>query len=126
MIKRGVSASVASIFVFLLGMTAADYCGPQPKQSRLETQAVPNQMSQIKFKKTHQPCTSLKSPYDLVSAFRTSAQEMLNPFKSLIIIVAQKSFFLEKHFFASDSSPPFANPPPQAISIFQLNSNLRI
>ena len=125
MIKRIISASVASIFVFLLGMTAADYCGPQPKQPRLETQAALAKFNQIKFKKAHHPCASLKNPYDLVSTFRVSAQEILKAFKFLISI-AKKSFLFEKHFFANDSSPPFVNPPPQAVPIFQLNSNLRI
>lgn len=125
MYKKLTTTLLSGVFVFVLAMSAWDYCGPQPKQPRLETQAAIAQFNQIKFKKAHHPCVSLNSPYDVVSSFRISAQESINTFKSLIF-VAGKRFFFEKHFFANDSSPPFADPLPQAVPIFQLNSNLRI
>src|SRR3989338_3011412 len=105
MIKLIISASIASIFLFLVGMTAADYCGPQPKQPRLETQAALAQFDQSKFKKAHHPCAALKSPYYTVLSLRVSAPGIFNPFKSLIPVVG-KYFFFDNHFFASDSSPP--------------------
>ena len=125
MYKKLITTLSSGVFVFTLTMTAWDYCGPQPKQPHLETQTALAQFNQIKFKKAHHPCASLKSPYDLVSAFRISTQEILHAFKFLISLVG-KYFFTVKHFFANDSSPPFTNPPPQAVPIFQLNSNLRI
>lgn len=125
MTKRIVSALVAGIFVFLLGMTAADYCGPKPKQPRLETQAALAKFNQIKFKKAHHPCVSLKSSYDLASAFRMSGQEIFGVFKSSLFLIG-KIFVLQDNFVGSDSSPPPADPPPPTVPIFQFHSNLRI
>ena len=125
MVKRISVTSIVGVFIFILVMTAWDYCGPQPKQAHLDTKVALTQFSQIKFQKAHHPCASLKSPYDLVSSFRVSAQEISHSLK-LLISLSGKPLILKNDFFASDPSPPFANPPPQTVPIFQLNSNLRI
>ncbi len=125
MYKKLTATLLSGVFVFILAMTAWDYCGRLPKQPRLETQAALAQSNQIKFNKAHHPCASLKSPYDLVSTFRVSTQETLHTFK-LFISRSGKCFFVGKRFFANDLSPPFENPSPLAVPIFQLNSNLRI
>ena len=125
MCRKVTAISMANIFVFILAMTAWDYCGPQPEQLRLEIKAALAQFDQIKFKKAHHPCASLKSPYDLASSFKVSTQEIFHSLK-LLISLSGKPLILKNDFFASDPSPPFANPPPQTVPIFQLNSNLRI
>jgi len=125
MVKRVISGSLVCIFTFILGMTAADYCGPKPKEPRLAPHAALLKFNQIKFKKAHHPCASLDSPYDLVSIFRLFQKEGFSSLKFLPLF-AEKNASVGRFLFLNDLSPPFANPPPQAIPIFQLNSNLRI
>ena len=125
MFKKVTVISLVSIFAFILTMTAWDYCGPQPQQPRLETKAALAQFNQIKFKKAHHPCASLRSPYDLVSSFRVFGQEIFQAFRSLLSL-SGKYFVFKDYSVANDLSPPLAHSPPQTIPIFQLNSNLRI
>ena len=113
---------VSSAFIFILVMTAWDYCPPKPGHkdisSVLNTQG-------IHFKNPHRPCTSLKDSYDVSRAIFEPAPKQIKTFFALASIVSPFSATYTDFVFNSHAPPRIVLASFQ-VPLYQLNCSLRI
>ena len=122
MFKKLIATMVPGVFIFILVMTAWDYCLPKPGHKNIPSVA---QAQGIYFKNPHHPCTSLKDSYE----FSTTVSELApKHLKSISILASIVSSFPVIHigFILNNHSPPVLTFFSSKVPLYQLNCNLRI
>ena len=121
--KKLVSIISACVFVFILMMTAWDYCPPKPGHHN-QISSISSVLS-VHVKNAHPPCASLKDIYDILSTtignLKAQTTKLFTDLSSIVHLS-----FLRDHLCKNDLSPPLETSPPQSIPLFQINCNLRI
>jgi len=122
MFKKLIATIVSSAFIFILVMTAWDYCPPKPDHKNISSVS---STQGIYFKNPHHPCTSLKDSYE----FSTTISELASPYvKSISTIASIVSLFpsIYTGSILNNHSPPLIVLSFSKIPLYQLNCNLRI
>ena len=122
MLKKIIAAIVSSAFIFILMMTAWDYCPPKPGHKNISSVS---STKGVYFKNPHHPCTSLKDSYEFLTAVSELAPKYL---KSIFILASIVSLypFIHIGFILNTHSPPLLAFPSSKVPVYQLNCNLRI
>ena len=122
MLKKLIAAIVSSAFIFILVMTAWDYCPPKPGHKNI---SAVSSTKGVYFKNPHHPCTSLKDSYEFSTAVSELAPQYL---KSNSIPASIVSSFPVIHigFILNNHSPPLLAFSSSKVPLYQLNCNLRI
>ena len=122
MFKKLIATTVSSAFIFILIMTAWDYCPPKPGHKNIPSVA---QAQGIYFKNPHHPCTSLKDSYEFSKAVSERTPQYL---KSISILASIVSSFpvIRIGFILNNHSPPLLAFSSSKVPLYQLHCNFRI
>ena len=122
MFKKLIATIVSSAFIFILAMTAWDYCPPKPGHKNISSVS---STKGIYFKNPHHPCTSLKDSYEFSTAVSELTPKHLKSISTLTSIVS--SFpVIHIGFILNNHSPPLLAFSSSEVPLYQLNCNLRI
>ncbi len=122
MLRKVIAAIVSSAFIFILVMTAWDYCPPKPGHKNIPSVA---QAQGIYFKNPHHPCTSLKDSYEFSTAVSEPAPKYLKSISVLAAIVSS-SPVIHIGFILNNHSPPLVAFSSSETPLYELHCNLRI
>lgn len=122
MFKKLIAAIVSSAFVFILVMTAWDYCPPKPGHNNISSIS---QAKGIYFKNHHHPCTSLKDCYEFSKVISELTPKYV---KSISILASLVSSFpsIYTGSILNNHSPPLIVLSSSKVPLYYLNCNLRI
>lgn len=122
MFQKVIAGTVVGFFVFVLLMSAWDYCRPDPDALLFKEQV---SSADRQIKKEHHPCASLRDAY-VVSSQAVINVVLTKHISSTLSNRRTSSVSKDSSFGLSGLSPPLENSPPLSVPLFQLHSNLRI